>query len=729
MAFEAIKKDSIQTDDGGSHFIFKKGGVPFSIIPNRKPKNHHHEVLFSALYRLFMGEQAALSHLIEGEGRVIEGDCSEVLPFFIDYHTLSTQSLSSDQSREKEKVVKALEKKLGVDFPPDLLGPQGIVFDEEGRIATQKGLANLLLRSVELEEGDLHARNMGVAFYFTEAELAVFKKVVSRDVEFASQLVETKQADDLQGFEALTEKEQRLKTEVLSGEQDRLNKKVKEILTSHLKSFLKEHLCWVRLDYEYSFSSITQSARPAHFSSGYAISPSDIQRFPVLETPPFYWPTTVTLETELLNIGGRIEGNAYTATDQKRFEYLKGDLVFKAELYQALLARYCLPDQYSLDLINVADLEPGRKTELRYSLLSRMAMVRWSALQDLKFREAFLSFVKAAEEKERVIAELSSHYNALGQDFFNVPEQEDEQKGLAETDFSKALKAMIAQWQKSTTLLANKKYEASYFTTAIDTVDVLIERFYCLRPEPVRLTPEIYQALETIVSLSFSPMGEDKRQKEMLPILRKLRAQSDNSRFLMEYACELTYQRLKQRLEEKFPKSSVAGPFETAAKDLLFALSLYKQHSEESLAGLLTAGEMAYQLLDRPTAARAKACIDHAKYVSKNHCWGRRMKIGMTLAVLGVVALIALTVVLALSGVGLPAAIMALTVVEKILAGVLAGTTLISAGYTTYRFFRDPDKVSRKLDVLGRAGERALEPPAHRSEELGTFVEPASATV
>ncbi len=131
-----------------------------------------------------------------------------------------------------------------------------------------------------------------------------------------------------------------------------------------------------------------------------------------------------------------------------------------------------------------------------------------------------------------------------------------------------------------------------------------------------------------------------------------------------------------------------------ANKELSHALAYPDYHDTLAISDVAWAAVLGAEALNQPSAKNACACLHYADTLAKSHQTRLATKVATGLAVVGALILGAALAIL-LWPVVLPTA----AVVGVSVAAGVAGTTMLSAGgYATYRFFRDKDKVKRKLE-------------------------------
>lgn len=174
---------------------------------------------------------------------------------------------------------------------------------------------------------------------------------------------------------------------------------------------------WARVDFDMSFSSITQSSRPFRYDTGRynAITLEGLQQFPELgQYAPFYWPTSVTLKNNAFNFRGKKKGNAYSVADKCYFMGLKpssdtkASRQFQIDKYEFLCQLFLvdLEDKKQIILTNIADKKHANR--LASQIENRILTLQWTALCD----PGFQSYVKSLDstKQKKMIDEVQRHY-------------------------------------------------------------------------------------------------------------------------------------------------------------------------------------------------------------------------------------------------------------------------------------------------------------------------------
>ncbi len=131
-----------------------------------------------------------------------------------------------------------------------------------------------------------------------------------------------------------------------------------------------------------------------------------------------------------------------------------------------------------------------------------------------------------------------------------------------------------------------------------------------------------------------------------------------------------------------------------AAHGLSLALARPEYHDTLSLYDVSVAGCYGIKLLIKPNLDDAKRALKFSHYLTKSHQIRAKTKVAVGLSVMGAVVLF-----LGISFLCPPLAFtLASVVIGSTLASCGAVTAVSGAGFALYRFFRDKDKVKRKLD-------------------------------
>lgn len=165
---------------------------------------------------------------------------------------------------------------------------------------------------------------------------------------------------------------------------------------------------------------------------------------------------------------------------------------------------------------------------------------------------------------------------------------------------------------------------------------------------------------------------------------------------------ELVITRLALDLKiEKMNQTSKKTPFMrellAASFQLSKALSKPEYHDIFEIQAVSHAGYLGAKALASPTLENAKRCIEHARQLTNSHQRRTKTKVAFALALLGAVVVIG-----AIAALCWPASIgVAASLAAWCAFGTGSGLTLLSGNYAVRRFFRDQDKVKRKLEDVG----------------------------
>lgn len=177
----------------------------------------------------------------------------------------------------------------------------------------------------------------------------------------------------------------------------------------------------------------------------------------------------------------------------------------------------------------------------------------------------------------------------------------------------------------------------------------------------------------------------------------------NNIQFILSrLALDIAIMKAEHRLEEVDIPDELEGENKhhqyqqliSTNKALSKALAYPEYHDTLQLSDVAHAAILGAEVLARPSEKTASRCIIYAETLSKSHQTRLATKVATALAVVGAIALAALAIFF------WPASVTSLGLILG--WGIGGGLTLGSATYAGYRFFRDRDKVQRKLEDVGQ---------------------------